>query len=319
MRAYPRVRRTVAASPGRQEDDPVRMPAVLLTVFLSPFLGFLYLGRLKLAFLYLFYGLAVILVFALLYFMDISSLSSMPYGFFYFLLVHAAGALHCANFRAAKPEKKSPEISYRRAALLLSAPMTGLMGLIALITANVTERMQGPSMAPTLQINAPYLVNRYAYRWSDPRRGDIILFTTRTGKSTIQRMSRIIGLPGDRVAMRMGVPVINGEPLERHRLADCDFSTGFQTYPLPCFMERLPEGGTYTAIAQSAPGTGRFDNHPERTVPEGSYYVIGDNRDAARDSRDVQKVGFVSAAQIQGHVYVPKVTPDLSARLTGAY
>lgn len=275
--------------------------ALSLAVFIGPWLGFLYLGHRRLARRYLAYSLAVLSVFSLLYLADFDFLALMPYKIFYLLLVHVVGAAHCASREAAPMTRKASRF-HRHLALALVLPTVGMaFGLHATAAAS-SDRMRGPAMAPTIGINAPYFINRLAYRWNPPRRGDVVIYSTPDKQGAIIRVSRIVGLPGERIAMRLGVPVINGQPALVTRLADYRDADGVARVEAPSFEETLPDGTRYRVLSSPAPGTGRYDNHPDREVPAGSYFVIGDNRGASRDSRDRDGVGFIRMSQIEGEV-----------------
>ncbi|MBI5384908.1 MAG: signal peptidase I [Verrucomicrobia bacterium] len=73
-------------------------------------------------------------------------------------------------------------------------------------------RISGGSMAPTYRDGRVNFINRLAYRWRAPRRGDVVGIMT-TGPHNLY-LKRIIGLPGDTVAIRAGVVWINGRALD---------------------------------------------------------------------------------------------------------
>lgn len=73
-------------------------------------------------------------------------------------------------------------------------------------------RVSGPSMQPTYTSGRPNLVNRLAFRFREPRRGDVI--GIRMAGMSVQLMKRIVGLPGEHVEVRRGVVYINGTPLD---------------------------------------------------------------------------------------------------------
>lgn len=141
------------------------------------------------------------------------------------------------------------------------------------------------SMEPTLH-GAKWggdkiLVNKFIYRFQDPERGDIIVFSTKgirgldKGKDYIKRL---VGLPGDKVEIKQGNIFVNGKILEdpdiflQHRYFNTDFEDG-------------PFGHTGESI----------------TVPADSYFVLGDNSANSRDSR---YWGFVPRKSIKGKAMV---------------
>jgi signal peptidase I len=73
-------------------------------------------------------------------------------------------------------------------------------------------KVQGPSMLPTYKENRVNFVNRIAYLFRAPKRGDVVAI--RTSGISVMYMKRIIGLPGETVAFHDGQAVINGEVLD---------------------------------------------------------------------------------------------------------
>ncbi|HEY7676018.1 MAG TPA: signal peptidase I [Candidatus Methylomirabilis sp.] len=131
------------------------------------------------------------------------------------------------------------------------------------------------SMLNTLQIGDHILVNKFIYRFADPTRGDIIVFLYPEDESR-DFIKRIIGLPGDTLEVRDRVVYINGKPLKE----------------------------AYT-IFQGAGGFGNphtpFENFPPTHVPEGKYFMMGDNRDSSMDSR---AWGFLDRSKIRGKALI---------------
>ena len=114
--------------------------------------------------------------------------------------------------------------------------------------------MQESSMEPTLAVGSRYFVNKLAYKASSPKRGDIIVFRTNASDDAALHIRRVIGLPGETVEIRDGHIYIDGseKPLEEDYLKE--------TW--------IWENDGYT-----------FE------VPEGCYFVLGDNRNDSEDGR----------------------------------
>jgi signal peptidase I len=151
------------------------------------------------------------------------------------------------------------------------------------------------SMSPSLNVGDYLLVSKFAYNGHDPQRGDIVVFHVPAlgGGAYVKR---IVGLPGERIRMRDGILFVNGVPASQHRVADFLETDAFGTLQhVPRFAETLPGGRIDLVLDRFASG---FDNTDEVTVPPGSYFVLGDNRDNSDDSRGDEV--FVQRAQIVG-------------------
>ncbi len=126
---------------------------------------------------------------------------------------------------------------------------------------------------------------------SPPERGDVAVFKLPRDNST-DYIKRVIGLPGDEIAVRNGVLFINGAEIPKVR--DGSFTTredGGPPRAIPRFKETLPNGVTYHVL-DSEP-YGPFDNVGPYKVPANHYFMMGDNRDNSTDSRALRGVGYV--------------------------
>ncbi|PCK83946.1 signal peptidase I [Rhizobium sophoriradicis] len=174
------------------------------------------------------------------------------------------------------------------------------------------------SMMPTLLVGDYIFVNKFAYGYSkyslpfspdisngrlfgsDPKRGDIVVFRFPPNPD-IDYIKRCIGLPGDRIQVTDGVLYVNGKPVPK--VADGTFTSDYKLDPgedVPVFRETLDNGKTYDTLDQSP--VSRGDNTREFIVPEGHYFMMGDNRDNSLDSRF--DVGFVPAENLVGRASV---------------
>ncbi|MGZ2502321.1 signal peptidase I [Rhizobium leguminosarum] len=174
------------------------------------------------------------------------------------------------------------------------------------------------SMMPTLLVGDYIFVNKFAYGYSkyslpfspdlfsgrlfgaDPKRGDIVVFRFPPNPE-IDYIKRCIGLPGDHIQVTDGVLYVNGKPVPK--VADGSFTSDYKLDPgadVPVFRETLDSGKTYDTLDQSP--VSRGDNTREFIVPEGHYFMMGDNRDNSLDSRF--DVGFVPAENLVGRASV---------------
>jgi signal peptidase I len=151
-------------------------------------------------------------------------------------------------------------------------------------------RIPSGSMMPTLLQGDFIFVQKYAYglrlpvietkvvSTGEPERGDVVVFRLPDDPS-INYIKRVVGLPGDEISYERHRLVINGEQvdLEQHPEA---------TPMQPRFVEQLGEREHEILIANASYMV-RDGNY---RVPEGHYFVMGDNRDNSRDSRFIGSI-----------------------------
>jgi signal peptidase I len=151
---------------------------------------------------------------------------------------------------------------------------------------------------------------------AQPERGDVMVFKLpRDGKTDY--IKRLIGLPGDRIQMVGGQLVVNGLPVPQERLEPETMRDPFgNAYSVGRFRETLPNGVAY--ITHDLDPNGRFDNTDVFVVPEGHYFMMGDNRDNSTDSRAdpllQDGVGFVPAENLVGKARVTLLSFDETTR-----
>ncbi len=132
---------------------------------------------------------------------------------------------------------------------------------------------------------------------SEPERGDVVVF--KLPRDTSQDyIKRVIGLPGDRIQMIGGILHINGKPVPKKPSGT--FVEDVSAVPIRQFVETLPNGVSYKVL-DAMPHNGRryTDNTEEYVVPEGHFFMMGDNRDNSSDSRDPE-VSFVPYENLVG-------------------
>ena len=122
-------------------------------------------------------------------------------------------------------------------------------------------------MVPTLEIGDRLFVNKFIYRFTDPERGDVIVFRSVEGGEE-DLIKRVVAVPGDTVEVRDGTLYVNGQPQP-------------DAYVNREFPDRSYYGPT--------------------TVPEGRVFAMGDNRANSRDSRFF---GPVPYENIEGEAFL---------------
>lgn len=131
--------------------------------------------------------------------------------------------------------------------------------------------------------------------WGEPKRGDIVTFASPADGTRL--VKRVIGVPGDRIAMQDGWLSINGEKI-KYDLVDDDAVEklkGDRVVPAEHYVEHLPGRDHVVTVIPAAPSIHEFR---EQVVPEGHFFMMGDNRDQSFDSRFF---GFVPLEHIYGH------------------
>jgi len=176
------------------------------------------------------------------------------------------------------------------------------------------------SMEDTLLIGDYLFVSKYSYGYSrysfpfglapisgrvwaaEPERGDVAVFKLPRDTS-IDYIKRVIGLPGDTIQMIDGVLHINGQAVKRERIDDyIEQSPAGMVRRVPRYRETLPNGVSYDTLDLST--RSEADNTREFQVPEGHYFMMGDNRDNSVDSRFPSQVGFVPFENFMGRAEI---------------
>lgn len=163
-------------------------------------------------------------------------------------------------------------------------------------------QIPSPSMVPTLNVGDFIVVNKFAYGLrlpvtgtkildiGDPKRGDVMVFVP--PHDPRYYIKRVIGLPGDHVKYENNIVYVNGEPLSQDEgtiLPDLGVKHSRETIAglTHDIYTESPQAFAHTGRWMDASGTIRDAWLPPEgvVIPEGQYFMMGDNRDASEDSR----------------------------------
>jgi len=150
------------------------------------------------------------------------------------------------------------------------------------------------SMKPTIVEGDRIFVNKLAYdlkvpyttwhlaSWDDPKRGDIVVFYSPV--DSMRLVKRVIGVPGDTVAMRDNRLFINGSAVAYEVFHDREY--GSKVFEINSKHSLLVENLTGRKHpVMLIPDRSRVASFKTITIPKGRYFMLGDNRDNSKDSR----------------------------------
>ena len=303
----------------------------IITFITSPFFGFMYINRGRLALAYL----------AFLILFEITARVAVEHGinaegpflnifFLIFNLICAVYSVYLVKKRGLGPKIKW----YAKFAVGFNLFCILFITLVLPIRI-FYEPMNMPSgsMEPSIPRGDLLLIDLSIYGYSKysfsflpklwegrmfgqkPQRGDIIIFALPTDTSAYFS-KRIVGLPGDEVQVKEGLLYINHVPVKSEVVGEFILNERHQG-PINMVRKRetLPEGKSYDIIEESDDGP--LDDTIVYIVPEGRYFVLGDNRDFSQDSRVTSLVGPVPEVNIIGraaYVYYSGVEQKLVFR-----
>jgi signal peptidase I len=151
--------------------------------------------------------------------------------------------------------------------------ITAVIFLAYFIVYYALERtdMVGISMEDTLKDSDHIIINKFSYRFGDPKRFDVIVFQQSGKEHSYYDIKRIIALPGEKLLIKDGVIYINDEPLEE--------------------VVNVEAMANYGLAGE------------EITLEENEYFVLGDNRNNSEDSR-FASVGMIRRDDIIGKAFL---------------
>jgi signal peptidase I len=232
----------------------------------------------------------------------------MDFALVLFILLAATGAIWALDYllwapgraKARKGGKEPLVVEYARA-------FFPVILIVFLLRSFLVEpfRIPSGSMLPSLLIGDFILVNKFAYGirlpivnkkivdLGGPKRGEVMVFRFPT-EPTVNYIKRVVGIPGDRVLYKDKRLYINGRPMEQSDPRSYAGS-GDLTGEISQVTENL-DGVSHEILLSDRP-----DRAVEITVPEGHYFVMGDNRDHSNDSR---YWGYVPDQNLVGRAFL---------------
>ncbi len=170
------------------------------------------------------------------------------------------------------------------------------------------------SMYPNLLVGDYLFVSKHSYGFSKhsfpfsfplvpgrifykkPERGDVVVFKTPEDNRT-DYIKRLIGLPGDKIKMISNAIYINDQKINRVFM----MNEKYKDFDVEVFQEILPSGKSYNVFEYKKSIMNITNDFKEIIVPDGSFFVLGDNRDNSQDSRfigPIPKLNFVGRAEV---------------------
>jgi signal peptidase I len=283
-----------------------RVPWVALALsFLSAGVGHLYCGRiakgLPLYFAWLLVPLGITIA---------ALLPPSPTSFLLLVLLPVVIVLIVYLYAAMDAWRLADQIGpgyslrdYNRArvyGLLIVVQMIFSIGLIAGVRGLVYEGFRVPSnsMSPTILPGDRFLARKLLTRDHVPNRGDLIVYRNPTPTGAANFVARVVAVAGDHLKISGEQLFINGKELERDRVPNESLSfLGNQTTGRVAMEEN--SGRRYLVAYGNSKEGDRAQNDFDGAIPEHHVFVLGDNRDRAKDSRHF---GTIHVADIVGYV-----------------
>ncbi len=201
---------------------------------------------------------------------------------------------------------------YNRASLywlLVAMQLAYPVALIIGTRAYVYEPFLIPtrSMSPTILAGDRILVNKRPFRDGFPERGDVIAFRTPASEVGRNWIKRVIGVAGDRIVIKGREIEVNGKKLERERVPPESIVQIRKQVEGDVYYESHA-GRRYRVLFADDSFDESAVDEINVTVPDRSVFVLGDNRDRSRDSRDIGSIHVGDVIGYLDYIYFPAET-----------
>jgi len=178
------------------------------------------------------------------------------------------------------------------------------------VRATLLEAFRVPSASnyPTIELNDRLLANKIAYKNSDPKRGDLIVFLNPEDRQE-NYIKRVVAIAGDTVEIKDGQLYINDEKLQRQVLAQStldNIRVEVAGEPLEGDVFYETNGNAkYKIFLAGPPHNQASSDFAKITVPEHHCFVLGDNRNLSRDSRHFGPIPLATVKGRADYLYWP--------------
>ncbi len=269
--------------------------AALIGLIPGPFIGMLYLGKGRRGLVYLIVFLPMISLPPLAAHFGFLPLPAGQGVIIFAIAYQIVGAVDCYRQAKAAGEQR-PGVWFARWYVLIGLYL--FFGFLPDVLPWEPFHIPAGSMEPNLRVGDHLFISKYAYRISEPQRGDIVVFLLPSDNATAY-VKRLVGLPGDRIQMKEGVLFLNDVAVIRQAVDSA--SAPGQTLG-KVYRETLPNFRQYLIRERS--DAGPQDNTEVYEVPPGHYFFLGDNRDNSMDSRVLDFMGYVPRENLIGPLSV---------------
>ncbi len=228
----------------------------------------------------------------------------------HFIWAPVRGRTAAALQKAGEPEAVVTKVRHEPLIVEYARAFFPVILFVFLLRSFLVEpfRIPSGSMMPGLLAGDFILVNKYTYGLrlpvinrkvvdlSAPKRGDVMVFRF-PGDLSVNYIKRVIGLPGDHIVYRDKKLYINNQPMPQTSAGDYTYNeSGNHLIFARRFQEQI-DGMQHDILLSEGQNSGTL----EFSVPEGHYFMMGDNRDRSNDSR---YWGMVPEANVVGRAFL---------------